>query len=92
MSRRYLNNEGRLSLGECDYGFDPESNQWYVRPPGAHMGSIPEHNVEEHADGAITVTPSILQQEPTGESDANGQPILREVWHGHLTKGIFKSC
>ena len=89
--RRYISEAGTLSLNDGDYGMD-KHGKWYVRPPGQHAGGIGDHEVEEHEDGTITVSPSIVLHEPTGEFDASGNPILKEIWHGHLIEGIFKSC
>jgi hypothetical protein len=61
---------------------------WRVRPPkNAHgksyTGRLGErHHVEEHDDGTITVTPSILQQWGDGGT----------IWHGFLTRGVWRSC
>lgn len=46
------------------------------------MGSLSAHEVMEHADGTITVSPSILI---TGE-DGNG--AIR--WHGYLENGVWR--
>ena len=75
--------KGELWLKEGDYG-QKESGRWVVRPPGCHSGGIPKHNVLEHSDGTITVTPSILL------SDVEPDGTLKEIWHGYLTKGEFK--
>ena len=90
MPRKYTDKDGILRLGDGEYGFDSRDQKWYVRPPGQHMGSIPEHKIEEHSNNTITVTPSILLREPTGEFDTKGNPILRDVWHGHLIQGEWK--
>ncbi len=76
--RVYINDEGHLPLAEGDYGKD-HMGTWFVRPPGQHAGGIPEHDVEEHDDGTITVTPSIVQCDYDG----------RELWHGWLRAGVW---
>ena len=67
-----------------DYGLDTRAGCWYARPPmeRAHLGSLANHEVTEHADGTISVTPSILI---TGE-DAEGD--IR--WHGYLERGLWR--
>ncbi len=80
MSRRYLNDDGNLALGDSDYGQEP-NGAWCVRPPGQHAGGIGQHTVEEHADGTITVTPSIVLHDEDGN----------ELWHGYLTKGVWRA-
>ena len=75
---------GHPPFAEGDYGKDPESGWWCVRPPGSHLGSLRDHSVEEHEDGTITVTPSILQTAPDGEGGG------RELFHGWLQRGIWR--
>ena len=76
--RIYTNAEGHLPLAEGDYGRERDGS-WSVRPPGQHAGGIPDHQVEEHEDGTITVTPSIRLLDDAGV----------ELWHGYLTKGVW---
>lgn len=77
--RVYPEHRGRLYLAEGDYGQD-ENGVWHCRPPGCHMGSLKNHEVTEHADGTITVSPSILI------SDG------KTTWHGYLEKGVWREC
>lgn len=77
--RVYPNEKGHLLLKEGDYGKD-KSGAWYVRPPGCHMGSIKNHQVTEHEDGTITVSPSIR----ITERDYG--------WHGFLEKGVWRAA
>ena len=58
---------------------------WYCEPPsptqGATrlIGNLAAHDVVEHEDGTITVTPSILIRSS-------------RQWHGYLTRGIWQEC
>jgi hypothetical protein len=78
---------------ECDvegwYKLEPGD---YVKTPGGyfmsrvpdsrfHTGSLEGHEVVEHDDGTITVSPSILHTEPNV-----GQ------WHGFLVRGVWREC
>ena len=81
--RRYVKDE-RLSLGEGDYGKDI-NGVWYARPPGMHTGCLSRHEVIEHDDGTITVTPSIL----VSGTNTKDEPAK---WHGYLTKGEWSEC
>lgn len=78
--RVYPDNEGHLWLKPGDYGKDPRNNHWMARPPKGHTGDLNNHEVIEHDDGTITVTPSIL--------------IIagRDTWHGYLEKGNWREC
>ncbi len=78
--RRVYPDEGtdHMPLAEGDYGF--AAGHWQLRPPGQHAGTIPEHEVEEHDDGTITVSPSIVLHNEDG-SDA---------WHGYLERGVWR--
>lgn len=75
--RVYPRDDGNLYLADGDYGYNPKSQSWQVRPPGCHAGSIPNHTVIEHEDGTITVSPSILLID--GEKQ----------WHGFLRGGVW---
>lgn len=65
-----------VSFAEGDYG--RIKGVWYARPLGSHLGSLANHEVTEHEDGTITVTPSILVD------DGRGQ------WHGYLERGVWR--
>lgn len=55
-------------------------DQWWIYLPRAGVGRLTAHNVVEHEDGTITVTPSIAQGNP-------GKPWDR---HGFLTAGEWR--
>lgn len=78
--RVYPDENGSLTMREGDYGRDG-TGVWFCRPPGMHMGSLEKHEVEEHEDRTITVSPSILLDEPGAGS-----------WHGYLERGVWRSC
>jgi hypothetical protein len=81
--RVYPDEHGTLHLAEGDYGLHPTSG-WQVRPPGCHAGGIGKHEVTEHEDGTITVSPSILL---TDFDEDSGQP---KQWHGYLERGVWR--
>ena len=72
------NDEYALAQGE--YGKDVYG-EWFVCPPapGFGTGSIRQHDVTEHEDGTITVSPSIPVY---GHFD--------KQWHGYLERGIWR--
>lgn len=76
--RKYVDDKGHLVLGEGDYGQDL-AEEWWVRPPGTHMGRLDGHEVTEHEDGTITVSPSILSE--WGE---------KPYFHGYLERGVWR--
>ena len=78
--RIYPDGDGNLRLAEGDYGKDGRG-VWVCRPPGSHAGGLPNHTITEHEDGTITVSPSILFNEP-------GAP----GWHGYLERGVWRGC
>lgn len=64
-----------------DYGKRPDGH-WYCIPPGVDstwMGNLDAHQVTEHENGTITVSPSILISNYKGAS-----------WHGFLEQGIWR--
>lgn len=70
--------EGLLNPGE--YGLYKGS--WWCCTPNGHFGNLSAHEVVEHEDGTITVSPSILVSYGDGE----------ELWHGYLEAGVWRSC
>jgi len=76
--RVYVNEVGDLLLREGEYG-QTSDGTWMARPPGQRTGCLSAHEVEEHDDGTITVTPSILISCPPAPD-----------WHGYLTKGEWR--
>jgi hypothetical protein len=63
-----------------DYWFDPTLGYWLVYCPKGGVGTLINHQVVEHEDGTITVSPSILQNwGRKGES-----------WHGYLEHGEWR--
>lgn len=69
--------DGHLYLPDADcYGKDRDG-MWYFRLKGYHSGTFQgTHEVAEHDDGTITVSPSIV---------GNG-------FHGYLERGIWRDC
>lgn len=54
---------------------------WYARTPNGMLGNLGGHEVTEHADGTITVSPSILV---TGGGDG-------KRYHGYLRAGVWET-
>jgi hypothetical protein len=68
-----------------DYGKNP-NGYWMCRIPDEKhncLGSLEAHDVVEHEDGTITVSPSILitSEDETGKYS----------WHGYLEKGVWRT-
>lgn len=78
-----LENDGQLDDAVVCYWKD-EDGLWWVYLPYCGSGVISKHTTEEHDDGTISVTPSILM---TGHN--HGEPVTR---HGYLTKGVWNEC
>lgn len=55
---------------------------WMAVTPAGHLGDLGNHDVTEHADGTITVAPSILV-----ETSFAGR---RVGWHGYLERGVWR--
>lgn len=64
-----------LDGGYCPVNRDGR-RVWMVRTPNGHVGSLDRHDVVEHEDGTITVSPSILVSDDRGE-----------LYHGYLVAG-----
>lgn len=81
--RRAFPENGFLRMDKGDYGKYPDGDWWCCTPNG-HMGNLKGHDVVEHEDGTITVSPLILVE----EDDESGNPV--EVWHGYLERGVWR--
>ena len=54
---------------------------WTGACPDGSYANLSAHEVTEHEDGTITVSPSILVSQGS-----------RECWHGFLERGVWRSC
>lgn len=81
--RIYPENGGLLFKNPGEYGKHPRDGNWYaaVPTPQLMVGSLAAHDVTEHEDGTITVSPSILVRNLDGTS-----------WHGHLERGVWREA
>lgn len=61
-----------------DFYFYPQHG-WCGVTPNGHQCGLVKHDVVEHDDGTITVSPSIFVNE--------GRP---NAWHGYLEAGVWK--
>lgn len=53
---------------------------WYANTPNSLLGNLKGHEVTEHEDGTISVSPSILVND--------GRP---NAWHGYLEHGTWRA-
>jgi hypothetical protein len=56
---------------------------WACRTPSGLGGNLTGHEVTEHEDGTITVSPSILVTAP-------GRSRESREWHGYLERGVWR--
>lgn len=61
---------------------DPDTGTYYARTPNGHLANLIHHEVAEHEDGAVTVSPSI-------SVTAGG---IGEVYHGYLERGAWRNA
>ena len=62
-----------------DYFYDRKNSAWHATTPNGLAGNLANHDVVEHEDGTITVSPSILVD---GSTDGS--------WHGFLERGVWR--
>lgn len=77
-----INDPQSLWLAPGDYGRATDG-RWLAIPPGENrhlLANVSKHEVTEHEDGTITVSPSILVSNHTG------------TWHGYLERGVWREC
>lgn len=79
-NRRYDLRDDYYALEMGEYGKTP-SGKWFMRPPalGFGVGSLGKHEITEHENGTITVSPSILVYGSYGKT-----------WHGYLERGVWR--
>jgi len=65
-------------LAPCEYAKGPDG-AWYAMTPTGHLANLARHEITEHEDGTLTVSPSILVTPGDGS----------EPWHGYLTRGVW---
>lgn len=52
---------------------------WYASTPSGMLAALRDHQVTEHEDGTVTVSPSIACQSPPDRK-----------WHGFLERGVWR--
>jgi len=62
-----------------DYYLYPEVG-WCGETPNGHAVGLAKHDITEHEDGTITVSPSILV----------GTHERPSLWHGYLERGVWR--
>lgn len=71
--------------GRGDYGKDDTGVWWAIAPAaGCPVANLSNHDVTEHEDGTITVSPSILLSHQVDGADV-------EIWHGYLERGVWRA-
>ena len=63
-----------------EYGF--WRGRWWCKTPNGLGGALSGHEVIEHDDGTITVSPSILVKQGTDGPE----------WHGFLERGEWREA
>lgn len=67
-----------LDMGQISYW--KSDGEWWLYIPGGGAGRMPDHDITEHEDGTITVSPSIALK-------SGGQRR-----HGFLRRGTWHPC
>jgi hypothetical protein len=82
--RKYPGQDGSLQIKRGEYGKEPRTGTWYACPPTDDqlLGNLGNHQVIEHEDGTITVSPSILISGYDGDRDIS--------WHGFFERGVWR--
>jgi hypothetical protein len=82
--RRRPDNTGHHELEPGDYALQTWTKppQWWCQSPDGRNGNLSRHQVVEHEDGTITVSPSILVS-----SRWSGEEFS---WHGYLERGVWR--
>jgi hypothetical protein len=59
--------------------------RWDATTPNGLLANLRGHQVTEHDDGTITVSPSI-------EVNRGRANPTKGYWHGFLERGVWRSC
>jgi hypothetical protein len=94
-------NGKRVEWGETgpsnpgEYAKHPTAG-WHCVTPNGHGANLSAHQVAEHEDGTITMSPSILVREVTapgvGFVPYREASYTGELWHGFLERGVWRQC
>ncbi len=79
--------DGPHVLKPGEYGKWTRDGNWYFCCPGGDghlLANLTKHQITEHEDGTITVSPSILCQSANRSGEIS--------WHGYLERGIAREC
>lgn len=79
--KRITNDENNL-VEPGDYWYNKSAELWQGCTPNGMYVNLRNHEVVEHEDGTITVSPSILAT----QARASG----KKEWHGYLERGIWR--
>ena len=60
---------------------DPDTGTYYARTPNGHLANLVHHEVTDHGDGTVTVSPSI---------SVSWGALGGEVYHGFLERGVWR--
>lgn len=79
-TRRDMTEDNEV-LEPGEYGKHWQNGDWYCVPPEHpfHLGALRNHQIVEHEDGTITVSPSILIRH-----------YRLGAWHGYLERGVWR--
>jgi hypothetical protein len=65
------------------------SGEWHACTPNDHLANLARHQVVEHEDGTITVSPSIAVGK---HLNSEGRLVPPYLYHGFLEKGVWRSA
>lgn len=86
--RPWAPNAGFVHMPPGGYGRVQQKDgswKWYCRTPTGDQGNLGAHEVTEHENGTITVSPSILVTTTRAGAEV-------ELWHGYLLAGVWSEC
>lgn len=76
MQGRRVQNDNNDAMEIGDYWY--AHGHWWAHTPRGLIANLSKHEVIEHEDGTISVSPSILVTSYDGQ------------WHGYLERGIWR--
>ena len=82
----HIKGDDYSTLENGQYGRLEHKGTWFCKTPDGHYGNLAHHDITEHEDGTITVSPSI----EISTSDRYRKKIV--LFHGYLEHGQWRSA
>jgi len=74
---------GTVGMKPGQYGYWRAAGHWVARTPNGEHANLAAHEITDHGDGTITVSPSIGVRKPG---------LVDFLYHGWLERGVWRDA